>query len=238
MINSSVNELSWESDFFCKKIGSIANIDIDIDKDELSHFDLICNKVAASDYISIDILNKSGFNYVEGEVLLTKKIEKKSTSIENSVEAATESDLNSLLKISNDMFKFSRFRSPWFSANQTNEFYGLWIKNAILCIFDDVCFVVKSGLEVKGFITLKKNEESVSIGLLGVSSKYQGCGIGHTLLEVAENYASNFGLSQVKVSTQVSNIPAIKLYLKAEYSLGEINYWFYKDNVEFKNENE
>ena len=232
MTKFTINKLSWESDFFSKKIGSIIDLD-NINKAEFSHFDLLCNKVPSSNYELINTLNMLDFKYVEGEVNLTKAIEQPASNLEHLV-IATEIDLNSLLKVSNDMFKFSRFRSPWFKTHQANEFYGVWIKNAILSIYDDICFIVKNESEIKGFITLKKNKKTVSIGLVGVSSKYQGHGVGHILLNIAESYASNFGFSHVSVSTQLSNISAIKLYLKAGYSLGDINYWFYKDNLQLK----
>ena len=126
MTKIKLNDLSWESNFFCKKIGKIIDFN-NIQKDELSKFDLICNKVPASNYDQINTLNQLNFKYVEGEVQLIKTIEKTTINLDGfDVVVATVSDLNSLLKVSNHMFKFSRFRQPWFETSKASEFYGVW----------------------------------------------------------------------------------------------------------------
>ena len=84
MTKFTINKLSWESDFFSKKIGSIIDLD-NINKAEFSHFDLLCNKVPSSNYELINTLNMLDFKYVEGEVNLTKAIEQPASNLEHLV---------------------------------------------------------------------------------------------------------------------------------------------------------
>lgn len=224
-----VNLNKWESEFFAKNIWTLNDFNI-IKVDDLNKFTFISSKVPANNYCKINQLTELGFSYVEGEVTLTKVINSTKDECSCEFSKATELDLPILGRIAREAFEFTRFREPWFTKNQKENFYELWLKKSVYGIFDDICLMVKQENKIKGFITLKKYNEKLKIGLLAVSKKYHGQGVGRTLMTIAEMYAIENDCREVQVSTQLANNSAINLYIKSDYILNNVSYWYYREN--------
>lgn len=223
--------LVWDSQFFNKKIGRWIRSANDSDSAAVvEEFDVVVSKVLSNDLESIDFLGGVGFSYCEGELLFSCEL---SGANKNNIDysLATRLDESRLLHISKDLFSYSRFREPWFSIKEKNEFYARWISNAINGQFDDVCLMdLSSESEIRGFVTLRKCSETVVIGLLGVAERYQGQGVGRRLLDISKDWAQKQNCKYIDVATQSSNLVAINLYERNGFYVAKSSVWMYRSN--------
>jgi dTDP-4-amino-4,6-dideoxy-D-galactose acyltransferase len=227
-VKNNVVALSWDSEFFSKNIATVTNIN-HVTTAELAGFDLITNKVACDNYSDLTRFNQLGFSIAEGELLFSKTLAQMPSS-NTLITLAKEEDISELVNLAKKSYVSTRFRQPWFTNEQSNNFYGTWIKKAVLGEFDDVCLIIKAADSIQGFISLKKVSTQIKIGLIAVAQSAQGKGIARQLLTMAEVYALQQQCNQITVATQTSNITAINLYSRNNYSLKESNYWLYKDH--------
>jgi dTDP-4-amino-4,6-dideoxy-D-galactose acyltransferase len=104
---------------------------------------------------------------------------------------------------------YSRFKLDTnFKAGEFERLYQEWIEKSLSrALVDEVI-----QFEEKGFVTIKKKGLEAHIGLIAVSEKFQGLGIGKTLLKAAENFALKNGLNTLHVPTQKININACSFY--------------------------
>lgn len=221
----------WDSHFFNKTIFRLALASDDIKITDWPSSSLIATKVSSNNYQDLGKVNKYGFSFVEGEVVLQKKIVESSNPVSLSsfnCYLATESDIDELKSIVNDLYVNSRFREPWFSPSERDCFYQAWIENAVLSKFDDCCLVIKKEANICGFVTIRVRNNIAVIGLLGVSNSFQGQGVGSKLVKLIESYCLANNVRKLKVATQTSNTAATNLYSKNGFSITDISYWFYK----------
>ncbi len=227
MKNNALLKLDWDSEFFSKNIATVVNINL-VTAEQLAQYELVCNKVRTDDYSTIDMFSALNFKIVEGELSFEKHI-KADQNQEYSFEQyiARETDITQLVSLAKVSYSASRFRLPWFNNTQKEKFYGKWIEKAVLGTFDDICLILKDGNNIQGFISLKKDNLNLSIGLIAVSKAYQGKGIAKKLLALAEQYAIQHQCSKMLVATQSSNLTAINLYTRNNYSISQSSYWLY-----------
>jgi dTDP-4-amino-4,6-dideoxy-D-galactose acyltransferase len=225
-VKSKVRLLVWDTEFFSKRIATINDIN-NIELIDLVGFELITNKVASDNYSELNKLTRLGFVLAEGELIFVKKL----TDLQyqnQAIEVADMLDTKELVSLAKISYVSTRFRQPWFSDEQRADFYGTWIEKSIKGEFDDVCLIIKHNGKIQGFISLKKEKNSIRVGLIAVAIDQQGKGVARQLLASAEAYALDCGVSHIAVATQASNITAINLYIRNNYSLQESNYWLYK----------
>ena len=116
---------------------------------------------------------------------------------------------------------FSRFRlDPGFRNNEFKRLYTEWLDQSINKIIADKVIVSRGqNNEITGFVTYKESEKSVKIGLIAVSEKERGKGIGKKLLDYVEAKALDSGYEEIIVETQARNSSATNFYIKNSYSL-------------------
>ncbi|MNZ27241.1 dTDP-fucosamine acetyltransferase [compost metagenome] len=85
-------------------------------------------KISAADADCLDALQQVGFQLVEGEVDLKMAI---TLSAPSDAERATEQDIPALRQMAALAFAQSRFRAPWYAADDSGRFYAQWIENAV-----------------------------------------------------------------------------------------------------------
>lgn len=221
----------WDSNFFNQNIFEFCLIEGNSIIDIWPKNSLIMKKVDSIDYSSLNHINNLNFDFIEGELLFQKKISPESASKQDiplSNYLASINELSELKSIVDNLYSSSRFREPWFSADNRNAFYKIWVENAVLGLFDDCCLILKASNRISGFVTIRVRNNKAVIGLIGVSKGFQNQGVGKKLLVLAEQYSIAQGAKNIVVSTQTSNIFAANLYSKNCYRLFETSYWFYK----------
>ncbi|WGE31800.1 dTDP-4-amino-4,6-dideoxy-D-galactose acyltransferase [Actinobacillus genomosp. 2] len=198
----------WLSDFFSRPI--------------------IQAKVVAQDYAQIQQLQTQGFQFVEGEIEFCfdlAEYQEKTTACQ----VATAENIAELEALFGQAFPTSRFREPWFSVAENQCFYRTWIARAVRGEFDQLCLVLKTASgQIQGGISLRLSENQSRVGLLAVSPTCQRQGVAAVLLQAAQNWAKQQGSDVLLVTTQISNLPAINLYLKQGARMLTTTYWFYR----------
>ena len=106
----------------------------------------------------------------------------------------------------------SRYRSdPHISEDTFKQLYRVWIDNSINKGFADYVLACMEQEKAIGFITARKRNNEISIGLFATEREYRGRGIGSKLIQEIINIGANENL-QVEVTTQVDNPKACKFY--------------------------
>ncbi|MGF1843491.1 GNAT family N-acetyltransferase [Vibrio clamense] len=217
---------SWDSSFFNRCIGDVTWEKSCIHCDNSSNFDVITTRIASDDLNKKQQLQQDGFVYCEGDIGFVKQV---GTQHGLPLDIATSTDLPQLLSMADNIYHHSRFIEPWFSQEERNQFYLEWLRKAVLGQFDDACLLIKDTKgNIMGYVTVKIQLDSCTIGLIGVSKDFRGTGVGSKLLTIVEDYASQHNASSINVATQTSNIPAMNLYIRNGYSVTHSNIWLYK----------
>lgn len=236
MINiDSLEYKEWDSAFFKQDIYAIDHNHLLRLSDEELFIALkggiIQIKIEASSIDSIDKLQKLGFSFVESEVSFSKKVSELSHSIDDRIQPALCCDIDEIQAMAAKAFTQSRFRYPWFKKTDSSRFYAEWAKKAVLHQYDDLCLKIVSSSDntISGIITAKLlGSNKARIGLICVSEGAQGKNLGAALLNAVEDYVRVHGVKKIQVATQGSNQRACSFYLRNNYQLDAINYWFYK----------
>jgi dTDP-4-amino-4,6-dideoxy-D-galactose acyltransferase len=237
--NMALTKQEFESDLFGRRIALLETTQLDTSlaaKTIMDHFDLVQAKVRSQDSAAIDQLTSSGFRLCEGEIDLELSLspgsEPQSPVTAHGCFYATKDDIPSLSKLAADCFEGkTRFRRPWYSEEEARLMYSTWIAKAVRGEFDDVCLMITHGHgEPLAFVTLRKMQHSsdVRVGLLAVRECARRQGLGASLLGAASTWALQNGGIRLKVATQMSNLNAIRLYLKAKAKPVGTSYWFYR----------
>lgn len=222
----------WDSSFFKQDIYYVEPEDINkLSESMWLNFNqaIVQTKIKASEIALCDKAQQLGFTLIESEFMLLKNFSEHQESIPN-IQPASKEDWSSVGILVSESFQYSRFRYPWFGSGESSRFYTQWAKNAIMNTFDDVCLIFKEPQNIiKGMISAKKTDkDSARVGIICVDEQYRGQGVGHHLLKAIEQWCYQQGLSRLYIATQGSNQRACSFYLKNNYQLHNLSYWFYK----------
>lgn len=219
--------LDWDSDFFGLKIGAI-NLDCfdgEFLTQELNHFrsndyDLVYIFVHNPQInLSTEIMSSYNCILVDTKIIYhfrINEVRKFSPDLETHY---TISEYNGgaqeLYDLAIQSGVYSRYKlDPNFLDDDFERLYYKWIDNSVEFIIADKIFVFKDGALTCGFVTVKKQDNVIVIGLLATDIKYRGRGIAKSLIEAVIKYAISNNGDQIEVATQKNNIQACSLYEK------------------------
>ncbi len=215
-----IKELSWDSNFFGKKIGEVilsdmafSNVKDLLNKAKADGFHYLLCRFEKQDTSLIKLLTSNGFYLtdigVTWKIDVKKFIARPGTKIKNHIIKAEPSHIYELKQISSLLFKDSRFYSdPFFNRHDAERLFEVWIENSIVGDAADIVFYYPK----KGYITCKKQNKIGKIILIGVLEQWQRKGIGRALMEKALDWFHHEGVTSVKVRTQLKNINAMNFY--------------------------
>jgi dTDP-4-amino-4,6-dideoxy-D-galactose acyltransferase len=123
--------------------------------------------------------------------------------------------------------KYSRFCLDDLLRPFYKRFYRTWIKNSINKEIADVTYVYKENNNIYGLITVKRDKDSATIGLIAVNVEEKNKGIGRNLMVAAERWAKTNGLFKINVATQKRNKEACGFYEKVGYDIMDIDYIYH-----------
>ncbi|MBK4784408.1 MAG: dTDP-4-amino-4,6-dideoxy-D-galactose acyltransferase [Pantoea sp. Pent] len=227
-VRVSIDPLAWESDFFrCATARLTLDGDVPLAVALQQPYTLWQVKVPAQYSAAIDALSQHGFQLVDGEADLAINI--KRTERQTGVRIAREAQIPQLRAAAAQAFSQSRFRAPWFDAEDSGRFYAQWIENAVRGTFDHQCLIAcdEQGA-LQGFVSMREVAGDARIGLLAVLPAAQGNGVGQRLLLAAADWGRVRQLERLRVATQLSNLTAMRLYLRSGARLESTAYWFYR----------
>ncbi|NMH25799.1 GNAT family N-acetyltransferase [Flavobacterium solisilvae] len=214
-----IAEKKWDSDFFNLKIGEVNFTDC---KDCLNFADFDLLYIVSDEDFDLQI---DGFTnlFSEQKVKFHKKLSEILQTNENVFShSEIEYNIQELYQLAFESGKHSRFLlDKNFGTEKFKELYCLWIDNSISKTFADNVFLYKNNQEIAGLLTYKTTDDNATVGLIAVSNKHQGKGIGSILLKHLETILYQKGITSLTIPTQFENKQACNFYSKQGYSIFE-----------------
>jgi len=224
-----IKKLKWDSDFFGFGIAKLSPGAVDGMQEYVrrNKIRLISSLVETNKTKNISRLERSGFEFVD--LRLTFSIKPHVAEAETT-RLAREEDILDLKKIARKAFaRESRFNHINIEKGKVEKLYESWVEKSVEGNFDDLCFIAEERGEVAGFATYKRvGSASSSIGLIAVTSGFQGRGIGSKLISACSNLAYKERRKILTVSTEGKNITAQNFYIKNGFVIIKIESWYYK----------
>ncbi len=168
-------------------------------------------RVNANFYHIIHELEKYDFLLVDGLITLeTMPDNKQIEYLPKQIRHAKTKDIKQLLKISGSVFAVTRYyHDPLIPKEKADIVYQKWVTNSLSEKSSKMVLVWEKNKKILGLTTLDKKGQII---LLGVSEKVRGKGIGRELIKGALNKFRELKRERVIVETQITNIPALRLY--------------------------
>ena len=223
---SNLIYLSWDSEFFSKKIGSIT-IDGQISKQYLINtleqaktdgYEILYLTDNSNNLVNNEIITQLNGDLIDEKITYKKTPKKHIDSKRRVINYESQILHNDLIELAYISGTFSRFkRDTRFTENDFKKLYRKWIERSVQKELADEVFVYKDNEEILGFITIKIQAQQARVGLIAVNPNQQGKNIGGQLIKKAENYLFNEGIIELFVSTQGINFPAIQFYLQNKF---------------------
>ncbi len=145
----------------------------------------------------------------------------------SNIESATAGDTLAVEAIAGHCFVFSRFHlDPAIGLDRANEVKRQWARDACQGRASAI-YVARQKNTVRGFLAVLESksikETDAIIDLVGVGAGCQGQGTGQALCKMfIEQWRTRS--DRLRVGTQISNIPAIRLYESIGFRVTETSY--------------
>lgn len=218
-------ELTWDSNFFNKKIGRIelkddyAILVENLEKAFKQKYDLVYIFGDKNTDIPNQILTKFNGKLVDRKVLYTAKIEDFQTKNSVEVKEFEGNNCNLLYDLAYLSGTYSRFRlDEGLDIENFRRLYREWIDKSVSHQIAKKVFVYEDNEQIKGMITLGLNGKAANIGLLAVDETLQGKGVGISLIDACVQYCKTESIATLDVQTQLDNAQACKFYEKCGFT--------------------
>ena len=220
--------LTWDTDFFQKKIGRIdCSYDTDLSslllqarKEGYELIYVFCN---GSLFLPPDVLEKYNGSLVDRKVIYenNKLISKElSFPVEEYSSMEASEKLEQLAYVSGS---YSRFRlDPHFHPDDFYRMYKTWIAKSVTHEIADKVFVIRDNSQLCGMATLKISADKGVIGLIAVSPLSQGKGYGQILNDACCNELVKHNINTLEVATQLDNVSGCRFYEKCGFSVQSV----------------
>jgi dTDP-4-amino-4,6-dideoxy-D-galactose acyltransferase len=230
--------LEWDSKFFGKRIArvTVPRLDEALSKKidgwcSEKGIDCLYFLADSAALETLTVAQHGGFRFVDARLTLECDHNRvaKNEPPHAGLRRAEESDIPALREVARTAHRDSRFYyDGHFPAKKCGELYETWIEKSCRGWADRV-FVADGAETVAGYVTCHiKDGKTGQIGLVGVSEKARGKGLGTNLVLEAVHWFVQEGMQKIRVVTQGRNVGAQRLYQKCgfEPSLSEI--WFHR----------
>lgn len=228
-VHASIKPLDWENQFFQRHSAQLIWDDsAQLDMARLDEFDLVQAKVDSQQSARLDALQQLGFRLVEGEADLQLAVT--AGERQTGIRIARAEHIPALRTAAGAAFACSRFRTPWYQPHDGARFYAQWIENAVRGAFDNQCLIAHDEQgKLQGFVSLRELEgDAARIGLLATLPTAQGQGVGTRLMLAALDWSRARRRNRLYVATQLSNLAAMRLYLRCGAVIERTAYWLYR----------
>lgn len=222
-----LNSLDWDSNFFEKKI---SRFDLDHAKDIDTFYNLFSQFSGDLVYLfskeKLDIAFNESFFLADKKVIFQKKVLIQEDLSDNNIISSVDvtDDLLELAFLSGN---HSRFNLDKNLSSKFKELYQLWLQKSINRELASEVFVYKIDEKEIAFVTIKKNNEVATIGLIAVNSLYHGKNIGSLMMRATEDWCLQNNIHTLEVATQLDNVQACNFYKKNGFSIKQIDYIYH-----------
>jgi dTDP-4-amino-4,6-dideoxy-D-galactose acyltransferase len=219
--------LNWDSQFFGLKIAKINNQNIESNSEMDEILTELSNENVKLVYLVVNEQNSNSvsiLNDIDKPITtnVTFALQVKDNKIETweGVEIYNQTEVESeLYDLAIQAGHDSRYKlDNRFKHGEFERLYRLWIENSVNKSFADYVFIYRNNDVITGFITLKINNDSGTIGLIAVDETKRGLGIGKKLINQVLQTLVDLNISTCLVATQKENIGAVKFYESVGFS--------------------
>ena len=184
-------------------------------------------KVRTSDLCAVRFLESLGFNLVEANVTMKKRIQTPLAPVgEAQVRFAQEQDREGVRSLAGRNFIYSRFHlDPLIPRNLADGVKASWAENFFFKKRGDNMVVASKDSSLAGFLQLLYSGKDLVIDLIAVEEKFRRMGIAGAMIRFAETALKGF--EAMAVGTQLANVPSIRLYEKLGFRLDSSSYVFH-----------
>lgn len=226
-----IKKLEWDSEFFGYPVGILKAKEYDPARHreflrEAKEYRLV--------YVFLDrpmARKPRGFRLADKKAVFVRKTEdfEKTTGPGRIVRFRGKPD-SALIRLAMESGMHSRYRTdPGFQNGEFRKLYRRWLENSVRGVSAKATYVCRVGNQTAGFVTVGTDGDTASIGLIAVSGRYRGKGIGAALVRHAARKAFDFGCKTITVATQLDNAPAVRLYERSGFRLRSVkmiyHYW-------------
>lgn len=228
MVEISTRYLSWDSDFFSKKIFRMdirKNQDVDLINEVFNSLD--CDLLYVFSEFDLKLkLNLTCF-LADKKILFSKKIDKNLTLLQKTEIKSVSKSSKKIDELAILSGIYSRFKLDPFLSDKFEQLYKLWLDKSISKeIASEVFVYFYNDIEI-GLITVKKTEDNATVGLLAVDPQYASKKIGTSLMHSVESWCVNNGVDEIHVATQLDNLKACNFYRKNGFITKQIDYIYH-----------
>jgi ribosomal protein S18 acetylase RimI-like enzyme len=187
-------------------------------------------KIAPNDASAIRFLQDAGFYLVDTAVTFHKTITSEVWSPDadrsHQVRVATPDDMAGTIDVARKNFGQSRFHlDPSVPAEVADDLRARWVENFYKGKRGEAMVLALDGERVIGFNQLLLRGDVYVIDLISVDSAYRKRGIAGDLVRFGDHHFA--GATKARVSTQVANIGACRLYERLGFMLESAKYVFH-----------
>ncbi|MFY7911819.1 MAG: GNAT family N-acetyltransferase [Emticicia sp.] len=220
-----MKELTWDSDFFNKKIGRIdisddyALLVENLEKAFQQQYDLIYVFGNKSTSIPSEILEKFNGKIVDKKITYSAKVTDLRTKNTIEIKEFREQNGSQLYDLAYLSGTHSRFRlDKGLDIENFKRLYREWIDKSVRHQIAEKVFVYEDKQQIKGMVTLGVKEKVANIGLIAVDEALQGKGVGMSLIDACVQYCKTENITTLDVPTQLDNTQACKFYEKCGFT--------------------
>lgn len=241
--------LSWDSDFFGKRIGRINGSRLDAARldavnawcDE-QHIDCLYFLADSADAVTVRTAEDGGFRLQD--IRLTFAAHKPADAASDSeitlngresgvfIRPSRPEDLATLHETARHAYIHSRFyNDPHFSREQCAALYDTWLTRSLTEPgYADMTFIAVVETVPSGYIVCHLNQTSHIgiIGLVGVAETARGQSLGQRLVHHALRWFWQQGMAEVHVTTQGRNIAGQRLYQRCGFLTQTMLLWYHR----------
>ncbi len=185
--------------------------------------------VESSNFELLNDAVRCGHEIVDVRYTLARPLDDADASA--TVDLATSDDTDDMARIARSAFRGSSrfFADPHLDDDRCGEFYETWLRNSANGQLSDAIAVSRRGRLVEGFVTLRREPGgTASLPLVAVLDTARGRGVGATALTSALSWLAAKRAKSVSVTTQLSNVPALRLYQAAGFRTVGAGFWLHR----------
>jgi ribosomal protein S18 acetylase RimI-like enzyme len=144
------------------------------------------------------------------------------------IRTASADDSNAVAELAETAFRHGRFHSdPSIAPERAAAVYHTWAAACCAGTAADVVLVAEAGDRLAGFVACRMQDDTAvhldratgTIPLIATSDRFQGQGVGATLVTAAGAWFAGRNASAVEIGTQLRNVPAARLYERCGFRL-------------------
>ena len=229
--------LSWDSQFFKKKIGRVT-VPLIRQLSEIreeaadSGYDCLFLETGFSDRETVESSLTGGGRLTDIKTTLGAEIGPGTPApAAGSVTVRGDETMRSQAEsIAADVLApLSRYAvDPGFGPEESRRLYRCWAGNAGRGDFSRAVFYSASGdNNLEGFITLREKNNGLFIDLFAVAPPFRGRNIGSRLIGAAKNWCLDHGFNRLRVTTQGYNVAALRAYEKNGFRTEQVSLFFH-----------